>query len=120
MTETQTRDVENNSRVRQLSGARSVTYWVVCLFFLVDVGASGLVIQDYFADPQTYHQVYGDPVLVIALNLFFGPLAAVALAYHSAGWREKRLSPFVLAVLVLDVGFAIADHIFNITVICCT
>ncbi len=110
---------EEDNGVYRRSRARSLVYWAVGFFLLVHVSASALVVQDYFADPETYHRVYSDPVLVIALNLFFGPLAAVALAYHAAGWREKRLSPFVLAVLVLDLGFAVVDHIFNITVICC-
>jgi hypothetical protein len=109
--ETLTMGGEDN-HVHRRSRARALAYWLILIFFLLHVGASALVVQDYFADPETYHRVYSDPVLVIALNLFFGPLAAVALAYHAAGWREKRLSPFVLAVLVLDLGFAIA-------VICC-
>ncbi len=112
------RDEKDHQAPRK--GWRSLAYWLLLAYFLLHIGSSALVVQDYFSDPQTYHQVYGDPVLVIALNLFFGPLAAVALAYHAAGWREKRLSPFVLAVLVLDLGFAVADQIFNITVICCT
>jgi hypothetical protein len=105
--------------IHRRSRGRSIAYWTICIFFLVEIGASALVIQDYFDDPQTYHQVYSDAVQVIALNLFFGPLGVVALAYHVAGWRERRFSPFVLAVLVLNFGFAIVDHIFNITVICC-
>jgi hypothetical protein len=55
-----------------------------------------------------------------AVSRVFGFFSAVALVFHLRGWRDARFSRIAVACLSAQTAFLVADHFFNIIVLCCT
>jgi hypothetical protein len=108
------------ARGRWFGVARAIAYWCLWFFLVVSVLAGACERWDYSQDPATYHQVYRDAVLHGRITWAYLVLAAIAIPFQAAGWRERRFSKVAVAVLALHVCFSIADHVFGIDLICCT
>ena len=99
---------------------RPLAYWTILLWLSFEIWGAIVDYQQYLEDSDTYHRVYLKPELQQAVSHIFGVLAAIALAFHLRGWRGRRFSWVTIACLMLEIGFGIADTIFDIVPICCT
>lgn len=105
---------------RWLGIVRAIAYWGLWLFLIFVFLASVFDIWDYSRHPTTYHQVYLDAVLHERIAWISSILTGIAIPFQAASWRRRRFSKVAVAVFVLHVCFAVADHVFGIDLICCT
>ncbi|MDP1966693.1 MAG: hypothetical protein Q8K93_31385 [Reyranella sp.] len=104
---------------RVVRTVRAVAYWYLWFFLVVCVVAGAGERWDYSQDPTTYHQVYRDAVLYGPITWAHLVLAAIAIPFQAAGWKERRFSAVAVAVFALHVCYAVANRVFGIDLICC-
>jgi hypothetical protein len=99
---------------------RSIAYWTLLLWFSLDVVVAITEYQEYLEDSTTFHQVYLNAELHMAISHAFGIVSAVALMFLLRGWKGRRFPWVTIACLMLQVGFCVANALFDFEPICCT
>jgi hypothetical protein len=110
----------NDKRLSRRRSLHSIGYWCLLTVLVLEVCMSAEDYVAYLGDPTTYRQVYQNIDVYLAFNLTSGALASIAMLFQLAGWRRRQTSWVGIAYLLLRIGFAFADHFFNIIVLCCT
>lgn len=94
-------------------------YWLVFLWLMLGLAGSSIGVLDYLDDVETYHRVYRDPLLYLAMFTGFVLLHGAALVMHAAGRRACRVRLVAVMVPALFVVFMALQMAGSLFVTCC-